>query len=159
MTTESNRGAADRLAVASPMVGLVALWCAVLGANLWQIYNNNDGRAELNWAEYGWLVGIICLGAGSLLGKRFAEQAGESRLAKSGRGFTTVAVIVSLISGAIYGFAVFMMSFVNSNFMGQPVTLLQRMINVYIPVIVDAGFLVALILFAFVLKHREGDDD
>ena len=159
MTTASNRGAADRLAVASPMIGLVALWCAVLGANLWQIYNNNDGRAELNWAEYGWLVGIICLGAGSLLGKRFAEQAGESRLAKSGRGFTTVAVIISLISGTIYGFVVFMMGFVSTNFMGQSISLLSRMVNVYIPIIADAVFLVALILFAFVLKHREGEDD
>lgn len=160
--TAKKWGAADRLAIAVPMIGLVALWFSFGVAHYLTLTENYLGNFGQNGnfargSVWAFLVGVILLGAGSLIGRRLAYAAGEGRLAKSARGFTLIAVIVSLISGAIFGIATFLGNFSTWNY--QQVDQLIRLANVYGPIVVDAGFLVALILFAFVLKGGAEDDE
>lgn len=162
--TESAKkwGAADHLAIAVPMIGLIALWFAFFAAHMISLteqYQSNLGPSVnfVRWSTWAFLLGIIVLGAGALIGRRLAWSAPDTRLAKSARGFTLISVIVSLIVGAIFGVGTFLGNF--STFNGAPVNQLIRLANVYGPIIVDAAFLVTLILFAFVLKGGTEDDE
>lgn len=160
--TAKKWGAADQLAIAVPMIGLIALWFAFAVAQyvgLYEQFQSNFGQSVnyVRWSTWAFLVGIILLGASSLIGRRLAHSSPETRLAKSARGFTLIAVIVSLISGAVFGIGTFMSNFNSWNY--QQVNQLIRLANVYGPIIVDAAFLVGLILFAFVLKGGDEDDE
>jgi dolichol kinase len=104
-------------------------------------------------AVYIFFVGIAALGAASIIGKRIARRLPESRIVKSARGFTTLASIFTLILGVIYGFATFTMGF-STNGANE----LVRIFSVYVPIILDAGLLVAVILLSFVARN-EGEED
>ena len=165
-TLEKRWGAPERLAILYPLGGLVVLWLAFLGAQIWDLYNNvnvydNYGNYNLNSEQikvstYLFLFGLAALGVASVMGKAYAEHAHGSRLAKASRGFTIIAVIATLVIGAIFGIGQFGSAFGFG--MGQAHNQLARIFGVYVPILLDAAILVFVILKAFVGK-KDGEDD
>ena len=84
-TLEKRWGAPERLAILYPLGGLVVLWLAFLGAQIWDLYNNvnvydNYGNYNLNSEQikvstYLFLFGLAALGVASVIGKAYAEHA------------------------------------------------------------------------------------
>ena len=166
-TLESRYGRA-RIAIALPLGGLVVIWFAMLAALVadlfvrdpWAYSNGYNVRAEsVHASTYLFLFGIAALGFFSVEGRRLALSADESRLTKLAKGFGTVAVIISLIIGVIYGFGNFMGAFNGSGPAGTQHNELYRILGVYLPILLDAGLLVFLILRAFVGQHKEAEDE
>jgi len=153
----------EQLPFAFPLLGLAVLWFASGWAQLAELfqepayYYQDSALAAANQsvhaAVYIFFLGIASLGAASIIGKRIARRLPESRVAKSARGFTTLASIFTLILGVIYGFATFTMGF-STNGANE----LVRIFSVYVPIILDAGLLVAVILLSFVARN-EGEED
>ncbi|MFM5905148.1 MAG: hypothetical protein ACKORF_03465 [Micrococcales bacterium] len=165
-TTLKRLGAPERLAVIYPLGGLVVMWFAFLGAQIWELYNNinpydNNGNynvasEQVKVSTYLFLLGIAALGVAAVLGKANADKAPESRLAKASRGFSIIAVIFALIVGAVFGIGQFGSAF--NAFQNEPHNQIARIFGVYVPILLDAALLVFVILKAFVGK-KDGEDD
>jgi heme/copper-type cytochrome/quinol oxidase subunit 2 len=144
------------------------MWFAVLAALVADLFvrdpwGYSDGyhvsAESVHASTYLFLIGIAALGFFSVEGRRLAVASDQAQPAKLGIGFGTVAVIISLIIGVIYGFACFMSGFNGSAPSGTQHNELVRILGVYLPILLDAGLLVFLILRAFVGQHKEAEDD
>lgn len=109
------------------------------------------------WSRWVYLLGFVLVSLASLYGVRVARNSGDSRFARAGRQFASIAVIISLVVTAIFMFAIFMTSFESFGYYEEP-TLLQRLFNVYGPIVVLAALEVFVILKAFV-SRKAGEDD
>ena len=166
--TLASRFGTARIAIALPLGGLVILWFAALGAQIadlfvrdpWAYLGGYQVSAEtVRLSTYLVLLGVAALGFFAVEGRRLAASESHERLAKTARGFGTVAVIVSLIVGVIYGFATFISAFSYSIPQGMQHNEVVRILGVYLPILLDAGILVFVILRAFVGQHKEADDE
>jgi hypothetical protein len=154
-----------QLALGLPLAGLVFFWFFTLFgqvANLYLQYgaNYNNWSAQRNdfqLATYLFLIGAAGLGIASVTARRMAHDLHTTRLERAIRGFSLVAVFVALIICTVFGIGIFMSNF-NNNFYNygttktQPVNELMRVVNVYVPILLDAALMVFVILRAFVGK-------
>ena len=151
----------EQLPFVFPLLGLAVLWFAfgwaqfadLLQEPAFYYQGSAASHQTLHASIYIFFVGIAVLGTTTVIGKRIARKLPESRIAKSAMGFTTLSAIFTLILGVIYGFANFTM-----NFGTRGSDELVRIFTVYVPIILDAGLLVAVILLSFVARH-EGEED
>lgn len=151
----------ERLALVLPMLGFIVMWLACLFATYYNIYkpnpyDANGNQVTLNW--YSWdtymmLVGLAAVNIGSLCARGIAQKSRETRLGHLAFGYSTVALIISLVAGAIFGIATFMSTFVDY---GAP-SGIYRAVSVYVPILLDAALLIFVILKAFV--GAKGEDD
>jgi hypothetical protein len=139
---------------------LAALTAELFVRDPWAYSNGYNVNAEtVHASTYLFLVGIAALGFLSVEGRRLAAASDDARPARLAKGFGTVAVIVSLILGVIFGFGNFMGAFNGSGPAGTQHNELYRILGVYLPILLDAGLLVFLILRAFVGQHKEDEDE
>lgn len=149
-----------------PLLGLVLAWVSFMGA--WYVDLSYDqsrdydsfgnyiaGNEQVIYSRYLFLLGIAIAAFGALMGKIIASDAGDTRLSKASRGFGTVTVIVSLVAAAIFAIATFMTSLDT----GVTHSVTIRLVNVYLPILIDAVVVVVVILKAFVSKKGEHEDD
>ena len=166
-THTSERFAKDRLAIALPLLGLSVMWLAFLLAQYADLFVSNpwNGRngeydatlESVHLSTYIFLLGIAAVAVTSVWAKSLAASAGDTNLAKAAHGFTIIAVIASLIIGVFYGFAQFGNAFDNSP-SGTQHNEVVRIMGVYVPILLDAGLLVFVILKAFV-GHKEDENE
>ena len=166
-TTKARRFAKDRLAIAIPLLGVAVMWLAFLLAQYTDLFVANpwqsaDGGYDVSLesvhpSTYIFLAGIAAVAVSSVWAKSLAAKAGDTNLAKAAHGFTIIAVIASLIIGVVYGFGQFGSAFGNAP-AGVNHNELVRILGVYVPILLDAGLLVFVILKAFV-GHKEQEND
>ena len=152
----------EQLPFVFPLFGLAVLWFASGWAqiaellqrpNYYVVGATSQNDQYLHAAVYIFLFALVVLGAVTVIGKRIARGLPESRIAKSARGFTTLSAIFTLILGVIFGFATFM-----SGYQANQGNEILRIFSVYVPILLDAALLVAVIIFSFVAKG-EGEED
>jgi len=149
-----------KIALALPLLGLFIFWLATLvGAYVDLVVqysggNNQDPNYQLNAFHaqpYIMVLGYAALGFTSVAARSLAGATGGSRLDAAVRVFSLVFTIGSLIIGAILGIGLFMSNFMTSSYNPSVINEGMRVLNVYVPIILDAGVLVFLILRAFVM--------
>ncbi|MFM7030297.1 MAG: hypothetical protein ACKOWK_04435 [Micrococcales bacterium] len=141
--------------------GIFALWiCALAAAYFGVVQEVNDpSQNQVSAATYLWLLGIVAMGLTAVVAKRRARALPAGRLTHSVASFSQVLVIVTLVVGTLYGFVVFVGNAFNRAMSGTGTTQseLARVLNVYLPIILAAGLLVAVIILAFV--HTATNDE
>jgi cytochrome bd-type quinol oxidase subunit 2 len=149
-----------------PLTALVLSWITFMAAwyvdlffdssrNYDSFGNYVAADEQIVFSRYLFLLGILIAAAGALAGKILAQNAGESRLAKASSAFGTVSVISALIAAAFFAIATFMTSLDGGVTHSVPL----RLMNVYLPILIDAVVVVLVILKAFVTKKGEHDED
>jgi hypothetical protein len=117
-------------------------------------YNSSNAFHPISYAL---LIGYAAVGFASVTARRMSLRAAPSRLNSAVKTFSLVFVIGSLITGAILGFAWFVGNFMIGT--GTGVNEGMRVVNVYLPILIDAAFLVFFILRAFVFTHADDETD
>ncbi|MEO0048977.1 MAG: hypothetical protein RL556_309 [Actinomycetota bacterium] len=150
----------ERMAIWLPLGGFKLMWWSLLGAAVADLYvsptmYDNMGNLKpesetVHISVYLWLLAIAFLGLGSAWGRAKAYAAAPSRLAHLAKGFTTVSVIASLIVGSVFGIGTFMSALTSNTAIQHDLVI--RLLGVYVPIILDALLLVAIILWSFVGK-------
>ncbi|SCX15512.1 hypothetical protein [Candidatus Aquiluna sp. UB-MaderosW2red] len=157
-----------RLALALPLIGLVATWVTfMLSAYsdqfLEQSYYTDSGEwmnptPAVQLSTYLILLGITAFAASALLGQRIAisERAkNDSALAITAHRFTNLAVILSLVAGAVYAIGTFLGAF--NTYDSRDASVLIRIFGVYVPIILATALVVFVLLFAFVFRNDAPD--
>jgi len=141
--------------------GILALWvCALAAAYFGVVQDVNDpSQNQVSAAAYLWLLGIIALGMTAVIAKRRSRTLPAGRLTHAVAAFSQVLVIATLVIGTFYGFVVFVGNAFNRAMSGTGDTQneLARVLNVYLPIILAAVLLVAVIILAFV--HSPSTDE
>lgn len=160
-------GTKERLAILLPLGGFKLLWLAFMGAAIADllmpdpIVDVNTGiqtqGEQVRLSVYFILLGISALALTSTYARNLAARAEPSRLSHLAKGFASVLVIASLIAGAIFGIGNFM-SNLNMYSSGSETNQVMRVLNVYLPILLDAGLLIFVILRSFVANKEHTDD-
>jgi hypothetical protein len=152
-------------AILTPLIGLVVGWTLFMFAiysNLfvYPIYDSQgmyQGEQQIvRISTYLFLAGIVVFGLLALSGQRMAlrarELAGpENSLARAAHRFGNLAVIVSLVAGAIYAIGNFLGAFTSFD---RDENLLVRLFDVYVPILLATGLVVYILLRAFVFRKQ-----
>lgn len=155
-----------RTALILPLAGYVVLWISIVVGSFINLYEPQvhwpfKGEPKypqvVHFAIYSFLLGLAALGISAVYARRLAVNSTPTRLTKAAGGFALVSVIISLLVGAIYGI-VSLFSGINRGGTGQD-TELFRILNLYVPIVLDAGLLIFVILKSFVGLHKEGEDE
>ena len=146
-----------------PLVGLVAGWSLFMVAswsNLYvqPLYDDNgfwisDGGV-VRASTYLFLAGITVFTVLSLLALRVSvalrgEVGVDEPLTKAGYRFANLSVIIGLAGAVIFGITNFFSAF---NRFGDNEPVVNRLIGVYLPIILAAALVVVVILVAFVYR-------
>jgi hypothetical protein len=155
----------SKQAILTPLIGLVVAWVLFMFAiysNLF-VYPIYDSRGMYQGEEqivristYLFLVGIVVFGLLALSGQRMALRARElagpdNSLARAAHRFGNLAVIVALVSGAIFAIGNFLGAF--SSF-DRDENLLIRLFDVYVPILLATALVVYILLRAFVFRKQ-----
>lgn len=156
----------ERLAILLPVGGFKLFWFATLGAAFVDLTRNDNlynamgvyqpQNETVRWGAYLWVLAIATLSLASAFGRQKAFGAKPTRLSHLAKGFTTVAVIASLVIGAMFALMTFMDSLSYSPDVAHNLTV--RLLSVYVPILLDALVLIAVVIWAFVAKRGEDDD-
>jgi len=157
-------------AIVLPLVGLNAAWVIFAFAN-WASHNEDLLRTDAmgNWvagpeiraSSFLYLLGIAVFGLLSSIAQREADTevmaSGEtSRPAQAAFRFSSLAVIISLVAGAIFAIGTFMSSF--ATYATSQVTLTGRLVGTYLPIILATALEVFLLLRATVFRKSSNHD-
>lgn len=158
----------EKKAIRLPLFGLTLAWLFFVGAAFYQLFIDYPVYDEMgNYVSpaptvqldtYLFLLGIAALAVSSLLGQRLSlrlRETDDSLLARGAQRFTTLAVIVSLVAGAVYAVGTFLGAF--NNYSGREASPLVRIFGVYVPIILATALVVAVLLFAFVFRQDAPD--
>jgi heme/copper-type cytochrome/quinol oxidase subunit 2 len=161
----------ENRAVALPLAGAVITWWAFMVAQLIDIftpqqqYDTNGmpiGDAVLHPSIYVFFAGILAVALCSLVGQSWAIKAraasdANSALARSAHRFANLMVILSLAAGVIFVFGTFMGAF--NSYSGRSENLMERLLDVYLPILLGTAMVVWVLLRAFVLREHGRNDD
>jgi len=132
-------GGEQRKVLLIALAGIFVFWlCALAGTYIGVVQDINDpNHDQVSGSTYIWLLGIITLGAGAVFAKRSSRSLTAGRLTHSIAVFAQVLVIVTLVTGTIYGFVVFVGNAFNRAMSGTGANQneLMRVVNVYLPII------------------------
>jgi len=154
-----------RGAVLLPLIGLNLGWFVFMSAAFVGLFES-DGYfsgpmgdvyvegTEIRPSTYLFLAGIALFSILASIAHRTADheylEAGEGdRAARAAFRFATLAVIVGLVSGAIFAIAVFLSSF--GSYGSEP-TLVGRLLGVYVPILLATALVVLVMLRATVFR-------
>ncbi len=153
-----------RGAVLLPLIGLNLGWFVFMSAAFASFFENDgynmDGSyvtpTEVRLSSYLFLFGIAVFAVLASIAHSRADreflQAGEGdRAARAAFRFATLAVIVGLVSGAIYAISVFLSSFGSYGNSYEP-TLLGRLLGVYLPIVLATALVILVMLRATVFR-------
>lgn len=150
-----------------PLIGLTLAWLFFMAAIWTDLYASqhdlNDrgewvSEPEVQASTYLFLVGISLFAILALLGQRKALQLrtlNDSGLAKASHRANNLAVILSLVAGAVYAIGNFLGAF--NNFGDRDASPLVRIFGVYVPIVLAAILVVVVLLFAFVFRKDAPD--
>jgi len=153
-----------------PLIGLVAGWSLFMVAS-WSnlfvqpVYDENnfwvsDGGA-VRASTYLFLAGITVFSVLSLLALRIsvahrAVIGADEPLSKAGYRFANLSIIIGLAGAVVFGISNFFGAF---NRFGDSEPVLNRLIGVYVPIILAAALVVVVILVAYVYRSAPDDGD
>ena len=112
----------------------------------------------IQWQIYIFLAGITVF---ALVALRALHQAVSLRvswehpLSKSAHRFTNLAVILSLVAGAVFGVGNFLGAWNSYDMRNEPVWM--RLVNVYVPIVLATALVVYTLLSAFVFRKNAPD--
>jgi hypothetical protein len=124
-------------------------------------YDNNGmitSEPQVQISTYLFLIGITVFGVFALLGQRRVvalRATDDSALAKSIHRATNLAVIISLVAGAVYAIGNFLGAF--NTYDSRDASPLVRIFGVYVPIVLATIFVVLVLLFAFVFRKDAPD--
>lgn len=159
---EINKGA--RWALKFPLLGFTLAWFLTLGAvyaDVFEAIGFYDDRGEyvgpdpqVRLSTYLLLAAVLVFSLMSVLGQKLAlrlrSQDPEDALVRAAHRFTNLAVILSLIAGAVYGVGTFLSAF--DRYGAREAAGLVRFLGVYLPIILATAAVVVTLLFAFVFR-------
>jgi MFS family permease len=158
---------AVKQALLLPLIGLTLGWLLFM-ATIWSnLYvpmpaydesGNTITEAQVQLSTYLFLLGIAAFSLFALLGQRKVlaiRRTDDSPLAKSVHRATNLAVILSLVAGAIYAIGNFLGAF--NSYSGRDVSPLVRIFGVYVPIVLATILVVAIVLLAFVFRKDAPD--
>ena len=157
-----------KTAIRLPLFGLAAAWMLFMIASYTQSLLRSpsyphDGASFspvmlFQGEVYLFLLGITAFAFFALAGQRLALRIRfqqDSNLAISAHRLNNLAVVLSLVSGAIFAIASFFGAWNSYDSESQPVGF--RLLNVYIPIVLSTALVVYVILAAFVFRKDAPD--
>jgi hypothetical protein len=149
--------------VALPLIGLIVGWFFFMVASWSDLFVQPEFDDRGGWLSDGGVVrastylvlaGITAFSLLSLIALRSAvkHKSGdgeESPLHRAGYRFANLSVIIGLAGSVIFGITNFFSAF---NRFGNDEPLVNRLIGVYLPIVLAATLVVAVILVAFVYR-------
>lgn len=155
-------------AVLAPLLGLVIAWALFMVGAWTNLFAQPDYDAQGQWlndgpivraSTYLYLAGIAIFSVASLSGLRISGSHKASQ--KEADGLTVAAyrlgnlsVIIALAGGAIFALATFFGAFGGSTAEGS---LGERLLGVYLPIVLATALVVTVLLLAFVLRKDTSD--
>lgn len=157
-----------RRSIIWPLVGIAFAWLTFMGANYSDLlirptldeYGNYLYESQMVRAStYLFLLGISVFATTALASLNLAVKARESEyehpgLVRSAFRFANLAVILSLVAGAIYAIGNFMAAF-NGSDLGRNGNLVLRAFGVYVPIVLATAVVVFVLLRAFVFRRDQ----
>ncbi len=162
----SNQKAAKQ-SLLLPLIGLTLGWVIFMAAIWSDLYvpmpsYDNSGNLlsepQVQISTYLFLVGIALFAIFALLGQRKAlalRSLNDSGLAKASHRANNLAVILSLVAGAVFAIGNFLGAF--NDFGAREASPLVRIFGVYVPIVLAAALVVVVLLFAFVFRKDAPD--
>jgi cytochrome bd-type quinol oxidase subunit 2 len=163
----AERATAKR-AIRNPLLALIATWVLfMLGSYIDMAAPDTtwDSKGEptypdpsIQWQIYVFLLGITVF---ALIALRSLHVAVGLRsnldrpLAKSAHRFTNLAVILSLVAGAVFAVGNFLGAWNSYDQQNEPVWM--RLVNVYLPIVLATALVVYTLLSAFVFRKDAPD--
>jgi hypothetical protein len=151
-----------------PLIALIVTWFLFMTAIYIELRNPRirytEQGQEINPEPYiqaqiyVFLLGIAVFSIVALWSLRKAVSirvTNESLLARASHRFNNLAVILSLLAGAIFAIGNFLGAWNSYNPIDEPVGI--RLLNVYVPIILATALVVSVILFAFVFRKDAPD--
>lgn len=156
-------------AVLAPLVGLVIGWAFFVFAAWSNLFVQPEYDAQGMWLNDGpivkpstflYLAGITAFSLASLHGLKVsaahkATQETPEGLSIAAYRLGNLSVIIALAGGAIFALANFFSAFGGSTAEGS---LAERLLGVYLPIVLATALVVTTLLFAFVLRKDKADD-
>jgi len=154
----------SRNSVIATLIGLNATWVIFWFANLashrenllqTDASGNWIGAPEIRLSTFLYLAGIAVFAIVASIAQHQAEvqvlAAGEGdRASQAAFRFTSLAVIIGLVAGAIFAIITFMGSF--QSFSNQQVTLVGRLVGTYLPIVLATILEIFVLLRATVFR-------
>jgi heme/copper-type cytochrome/quinol oxidase subunit 2 len=151
-----------------PLFALIFTWFSFMvaiyiGIRNPQVRYTDQGQAiypdpYVQMQTYVFLLGITVFALLALWSLRKAVSmrvAQESLLARASHRFNNLAVILSLLAGAIFAIGNFLGAWQSYEPIDEPVVI--RLLNVYVPIILATALVVFVLLFAFVFRKDAPD--
>jgi hypothetical protein len=151
-----------------PLFAIIFTWFSFMvaiyiGIRNPQVRYSDQGQAiypdpYVQMQTYVFLLGITVFALVALWSLRKAVSmrvAQESLLARASHRFNNLAVILSLLAGAIFAIGNFLGAWQSYEPVDEPVVI--RLLNVYVPIILATALVVFVLLFAFVFRKDAPD--
>ena len=156
----------EKLALSLPLMGLFVFWLVAIVGSYLQLFAdypqikvaNYDSQLVFKPITYALLLGLAVFGTCAVESRRMVLRSESTRLTKAAASLSLVFIIAGLVTGAIMGIAWFVGNFWYGSSHSSNVELM-RLLNVYLPIILDAGLLIMFVLRAFVFTGADDDDD
>ena len=150
-----------KLALIVPLAGVLVAWALMAVAMFVGLYERRYGYAslpetqEVRWSVYLLLAAIAAIALGALWGQRKAlllraEPATDNNLARAVHRFNNLVIWIGLGLGVVFAFGNFMSAFNQYN--GRDAAILNRILGVYLPILLATALVVTVILRAFVFR-------
>lgn len=163
MSEIKNRGVGLNLGLIYPLGGILVAYALVLTTtyvdlvvNVQQQKANGDNFGNVQYLHpytYFLLLAVAILIISSLVGRRVAGARLSAdptlRINRNVYAFTTITMMSSLIAAVIYAIAIYF-----SNIFGSVAPPAMRLLQLYVPIVLDAALLIFGILRAFVVKPK-----
>lgn len=158
---------ATKQALLLPLFGLTLAWLSIIAAQLSDLFTpmpsyDENGQLltepQVQLSTYIVLLGITLFGLLALLGQRkvlAVRTSEDTPFAKSVHRATNLAVIISLVAGAVYAIGNFLGAF--NTYDPRDASPLVRIFGVYVPIVLATILVVFVILFAFVFRKDAPD--
>lgn len=150
-------------AIAAPLIGAIVAWALVLLAQYSDLFVRNvfdDGNLvgsdpAVAVSTYLVFLAVAVPAVAALWSQRVAIRervalGGEARLERAAHRFATLVLIVSMALAAILAIGTFIEGFVGP---GQRPDLLERLGNVYAPILLYTALVLTVLLKGFVFRH------
>jgi hypothetical protein len=147
-----------RLGLVLPLVGVTVGWVALVVASFLDLGNNyytSNGwpnHGEVKASTYVVLAGLAIASGLVLWGFKAVDSehlvSENVPLVRAAYRFAGLMIVIALVFDAIFALTTFIGSFENSTFAGNQATLVGRLLGVYLPILLDAGLVVFVLLQA-----------
>ena len=150
--------------IISSLIGLTIAWLFFIAANFFDVLVNLNQQStqvfterEVRVSTYLYFIAITSLAIAGLLGQRLAlaiRANNDFPLARAAHRFNNLAIILSLVAGAIFAIGNFLGAFGGYD---RDAPGLVRVFGVYVPIVLATALVVTTLLFGFVFRKDAPD--